>query len=56
MPRPALSGALFSWKEHYDLVAKRHVDAGVRPPTLWDALRATLQGRAPSVPKRSRRG
>jgi hypothetical protein len=55
-PRPALTGQLFDWKGHYDLVAKRHADAGLSPPTLWEALRATLQGRDPSGAKRPRRG
>lgn len=54
--RPTLTGKLFSWKEHYDLVAKRHVEAGLSPPTLWGALRATWQGRASTGSKRSRRG
>ncbi|HVX97341.1 MAG TPA: hypothetical protein VHK47_20675 [Polyangia bacterium] len=50
--RPALTGKLFSWKEHYDLVAKRHVEAGLSPPSLWEALRATWHPGS----KRSRRG
>jgi hypothetical protein len=51
-PRLPLTGKLFSWKDHYDLVAKRHVEANLSPPTLWDALRATWQFGS----KRSRRG
>lgn len=42
-PRLALTGRLFDWRGHYDLVAKRHADAGLRPTTRWTALLATVR-------------
>ena len=45
--RPVLTGKLFDWYGHYDVVAKHHLEVGRAVPTLWTALAATFrQGRA----------
>jgi len=36
--RPVLTGKLFDWKGHYDVVAQRHLDEEPRPPTIWSAV------------------